>query len=284
MNYTFRIGVVLLLLSMPALFAQQPRAAAVKKPFQAQSPSTIAYTLENHAETVEITNVAYEVVGSGIPGRPRDERLVLRKSTHTKQVVDDIGIEASTTVEAWPLGTDLKQKALYSLTIPGVDPTSVNSDLLVISRSLEEVAWWSVYKLGSGQHLFDTYVPLVQFSTSRETQTLRYVGLEVPPDDTADVRLKAPNVVAVLTYASAERVIREVLITCDDRRRAQVLRSFADSTRTVAFDGRAIRVSISQNYPSPPATVTIDVQIAKDDLDAAHGQTPAGLHVTAWKR
>ena len=50
-------------------------------------------------------------------------------------------------------------------------------------RGLEEVAWWSVYRLGTGQHLFDTYVPVVSFSISREIMELRYVGLEVPPDD-----------------------------------------------------------------------------------------------------
>jgi hypothetical protein len=59
--------------------------------------------------------------------------------------------------------------------------------------------WWSVYKLGNGEHLFDTYTPIVQFSISRETQTLRYVGLEVPPHVVAAARLKSHNVVAALS-------------------------------------------------------------------------------------
>src|ERR1039457_6099956 len=91
-----------------------------------------------------------------------------------------------------------------------------------------------IYKLGSGQHLFDTYVPLLSFSISRETVTTRYVGLEVPPDDTGDMRLKQPNVVAVLTYASEDRLIREALVTCDDPKQAQLLRSYADTTRAVS--------------------------------------------------
>jgi len=53
--------------------------------------------------------------------------------------------------------------------------------------------------LGSGQHLFETYVPLLSFSISRETVTTRYVGFEAPGDDTNDTRLKQPNVVGVLT-------------------------------------------------------------------------------------
>jgi hypothetical protein len=274
----------MLCLITPALIAQQAPRAMGKKPYQAQSPSTFTYRLEDQSEVVEISNVAYEVVGQGIPGRPPNERLVLRKSTRTKHVIDDIGMEASTTVEAWPLGVDFKQKPVYSMTIDGVDPTTVNSDLFVVSRGLEETEWWSVYKLGSGAHLFDTYVPLVQFSISREVQTLRYVGLEVPPDDIQDARLKAPNVVAVVTYASAERVIREALVTCDDAKQAALLRSFADSSRTVSYAGRSLRIAISQNYPSQPETATIAIPVTKDDLELSRIQAPAAIHVTAWKR
>jgi hypothetical protein len=267
-----------LLLLAPTLFSQ-PR-----KPFQSQSPSSISFTVKNTEETVEITNVDFEVINSGIPGRPPNERLVLRKSTHSKYGVDDIGMDASTTVDAWPLGVDLKQKPLYSLTVAGIDPRVVNTDFLVVARGLEETEWWTVYKLGSGQRLFDTYVPLLQFSIARDTVTQRYAGLEVPEDDVADARLKAPNVVAVIIYASADRIIRELLVTCDDPKRAQLLRSFADSTRTMTFSPNNLRLSISQNYPSPPATVNVIVPIAKDDLDTARAQLPAGLHVTAWKR
>jgi hypothetical protein len=267
-----------MLLLLPAAYAQQA-------PFQAQSPSTIAYSVKDKIPTVEISNVAYEIVGQGIPGRPRDERLVLRKSLRTKQVIDEIGMEASTTIEAWPLGVDLKQKPLYSMTVEGVEAKTLNNEITSIARGLEEVEWWSIYKLGNGQRLFDTYTPLLQFSISRETQTLRYVGLEVPPDDVRDTRLKAPNVIAVLTYASAERVIREALITCDDAKQAQLLRSYADSERRVTREAPgAIRISIGQSFPSPANTISITIPVAKDDLDLARAQMPARIHVAAWKR
>jgi hypothetical protein len=261
------------------LFAQQQN-----RPFEQQSSSSIAYRRENRSDIVDIRNILYELVGTGIPGRPKDQRLVLRKTVRTKQVVDEIGMEATTTIEAWPLGVDLKEKPLYSMTASGADPVTVNNELLVVSRGLEEVAWWSAYKLGSGAHLFDTYVPLVQFSTTRDTQTLRYAGLEVPPDDTSDPRLKAPNVVAVLTYASGERVIREALVTSDDSKQAQLLRSYADASRAFEFSSGALKLSISQNYPSAPKPIVMTVPIARDDLDVARTQTPAGIHVTAWKR
>ena len=61
-----------------------------------------------------------------------------------------------------------------------VDAKTVDGALLVILRGLEDTQWWSVYKLGTGERLFDTYVPLLGFSIRRDIQTMRYVGLEVP--------------------------------------------------------------------------------------------------------
>ena len=276
-----------------ALLAQQ------KGPLKTQqSQSASSFTFGPNKEgypAVDITNASYEVVGQGVPGRPQSERLVLRKTTHTKQVVDEIGMQAATTVEAWPLGADLKQKPIYSLKVEGVDCKTVGMDLLTMLRGFEDVEWWSVYKLGSGQHLFDTYVPLVMFSISREIETMRYVGLEVPPDDVSDARLKDPRIVAVVTYASAERVIREALLTSDDPKQAVQLRSFADASRELAEverepasakgePARSLRLSVRQNYPSTPDTVTISIPILKDDLDLAHAQLPAHLHLAAWKR
>ncbi|HLJ44929.1 MAG TPA: hypothetical protein VKU01_02910 [Bryobacteraceae bacterium] len=248
----------------------------------------VTYAVKDGQENVEITNVEYEMTGAGIPGRPNNERLLLRKTTKTKQVVDEIGMEASTTVEAWPLGVDPKQKPLYSFKVEGLDCRNINNEILLVSRGLEETDWWSVYKLGNGAHLMDTYVPLVQFSISRETLTTRYVGLEVPEDNAADVRLRKPTIVAVLTYASPERVIREVLITADAANQAVQLRSFADATRTVSYvesgSSRTLKFSVSQNYPSRPDTISMSIPIVKDDLDTAHAVAPAGLHVTPWKR
>jgi hypothetical protein len=246
--------------------------AQTRQPFQSQSPSSVVSGLNKDGQqTVEITNVAYQVTG------PADKRLLLRITTRTKEVIDEVGMEASTTAEAWPLGVDLKQKPLYTLKTDGVDARTVDGALLVILRGLEDTQWWSIYKLGTGQRLFDTYVPLLGFSIRRDIQTLRYVGLEIGAK---------PNGVAKLTYASAEHVIREALITSDDAKQAQILRSFADVTRTatlVETPSQALRVSISQNYPSAPQTVTLTIPIVRDDLDLAHAQMPAHLHIATGK-
>jgi hypothetical protein len=162
--------------------------------------------------------------------------------------------------------------------VAGVDCKTVDGALLVVLRGLEDTEWWSVYKLGTGERLFDTYTPLLGFSIRRDIQTMRYVGLEVPAREDA---------VAVLTYASPERVLREALITSDDPKLAQMLRSFDDARRTVTLieaPVRALKVAISQNYPSAPATVTFTIPIVRDDLDLVHALMPAHLHLASFQR
>jgi hypothetical protein len=173
--------------------------------------------------------------------------------------------------------------------VDGEDPMIVQGELLQILRGLEEFSWWSLYKLGSGEHLLDTDVPLTSFSIARDTVTMRYAGLNVPPDDTKDARLKEPHVVAVVTYASGTKVIREGLITADDPKQAQLLRSYADCTHlleTVERDAvvHSLKVTIRQNFPSAPNPVILTIPLAADDLDLAHAQLPAKMHIAAWKR
>ena len=275
----------LVLAAAGAVFAQAP-----PKPYQAKSSSTFSYGSKDGSETVEITNFAYELAGDSIPGRPPNSRLALRTTTQSTQVIGDKGVEASVTMEAWPLGVDFQRKPLYSVKVAGVGAQTLDGALWVADRGVDpDVAWWSVYKLGTGEHLLDTYVDLLKFSISREEWKQRYVGLEVPPDDTRDARLKDPRVVTVLTYASAEKVIREVVVTCDDRKRAVELRSYADSTRTLVLTERApgqpaIRLSFSRNYPSTPNAASVSIPVVKDELDLTHAELPAGFHVAAFRR
>jgi hypothetical protein len=270
-----------LLMASSALFAQPA------KPLHAQASSTIDYTpTADGFGTIEIRNVSYEVV-TNVPGRAPADRLLLRKINRSKEVLGDIGMEANVSLEAWRLGDDLRQRSLYTLNVEGNEANTKDNALFVVSRGLEEVEWWSVYKLGNGQHLFDTYVPLESFSISRETVTTRYVGLEVPPDDTKDARLKQPNVIGVLTYASDSRVMHEILLTSDDRQQARLLRSFADVTRTLSVTlnpSPTIRISFTQDFPSSPNPLEVVIPVKGDDLDLKEAQLPAKLHAAVWKR
>jgi hypothetical protein len=246
--------------------------------FQATSPSTIKLA----GKTVETTNVTYDVVS--IDKKP----LLLRKTVSSKVVLDEPGTQANTKLEAWPLGASLTQKPLFSVQAGGTDGRVVDGTLFVIDRGLEEVEWWSVYELTGGRHLFDTYVPLVGFSVSREEVKRRYLGLEIPPDDAKDARLKQANVVGVVIYASAEGLKREALLTCDDPKQAQLLRSYADSTRALALTDEipphAFKIVISRNAPAAANPVLLTVPLSGDDLDLARAVLPKGLHLTRWKR
>ncbi len=268
------------------LSAQQPPpSAAGKAPLQAQTPSTFTYsTTKEGQKVIDIRNVRYGVSGQGVPGLPPDQRLLLRISTRNRQVLDEIGVRATVLLEAWPLGADPKQKPIYGTTITGTSAEITDDAVWVVSRGLEEKEWWTVLKLATTQRLFDTYVPLVHFSISRETLTERYVGLDVPPDDTRDTRLRDAHVIGVLEYASENELTHEALLTCDDVERARLLRSYADTSRTLTGALEGLTLSFSENYPSPPDTVTVTVPILNDDLDLAHAKLPAGLHLAAFKR
>ena len=280
-----------------AAWAQAP-LPPVGKPVSGQSSSTFSYEFKSDEQTITINNVTYDLVQPYVPGKKTD-LLVLRVTTKSKQVMGDIGMEGSVTVEAWPLGTDFGEKPRYSVTLDGTGVNTARNSVLVFDRTLEEVEWWSVHALVNGEHLFDTYVQPVEFSISRESDTPRFVGLEVPPDDTKDARLKDPHVVAVLSYASAERVVREALLTCEDPKRAEAYRSLADEERRVEYvegpvppaqgktqpePARAIKITWSQAFPSPPNPVSAQIPVAGDDLDLAHPKLPACMHAAAWKR
>jgi hypothetical protein len=263
-------------------------AQPAHQPFQARAASTAALSKVGDSEELDITNVTYEVTPDYVPGRPGTGRLLLRQTCTSKAILEEPEWGSTTVLEAWPLGASLSQKPIYTIKATGPGGRTVDGSLFVIERGTGEVEWWSVYQLGTGQHLFDAYVPLLGFSISRETLEMRYVGFEVPPDDAADARLKQPNVVGVITYASAEGKKHEALLTAADAKAAAELRSYSDATRTVSVvEGappKGIRVFISQNAPSPANRVSLTIPLAADDLDVEHAQLPAGLVLSRWKR
>jgi hypothetical protein len=290
-----------LMLAQTAETPKQPAQKAMSRAVRTQALSSVSSTqAADGSQLLEIRNVSYEVTGTDVPGLETDQRLLLRKTAHSKETMGEIGVDATILLEAWRFGDDLGQKPRYTISVPGTDGHTMDDAIFIVSRGLEEVDWWSVYRLGTGQHLFDTYVPLVSFSISKQILTTRYVGLDVPSDEISDTRLKQPNVVAVLTYASGERVLREALLTCDNADQAALLRSYSDTTRSVSMvesesvaatgksrpqePSRTLKLSFSQNYPSPSDTNQVLIPVQGDDLDLAHAQLPARMHVNPWHR
>ena len=185
----------------------------------AQSTSSLTVAGKQGEEAVVIRNITYELAA----------KTVLRKTEQTRQVLGDKGMEASTLIEAWPLGVDRKEKPKYSIKVNGVDARALNYDLLIVTRGLEDTQWWSLYRLADGKPLFDTYVRPVHIP-----DTLTYAGYDVPAD--GDPRLKNPKLVGVIHLAGAEGTPRRIEIHANDAKRAMVLRSFADVTPSLEFN------------------------------------------------
>jgi hypothetical protein len=99
------------------------------------------------------------------------------------------------------------------------------------------------------------------------------------------MRLKDPRVVGVLNYASAEKVIREVMITCEDPQRARLYRSYFDVARTMAVtENQRLQVTLRESYPGKNAALVFEIPITGDDLDVTHAKLPPGFRATIWKR
>jgi hypothetical protein len=61
------------------------------------------------------------------------------------------------TLKAWPPGVDVRQKPADENSMEGVGVRTAGNAVLVFDRGVEEVMWWSVYRLGGGRKLFDTH-------------------------------------------------------------------------------------------------------------------------------
>jgi hypothetical protein len=283
-------GIFVLLGSPPSGWCDSGNAAR-----SAQGTSSVVLHTQQGRTAIDITNVTFMTTGSYVPGRPPDERLLLRVTRTSREAIDEKGLDATVTVEAWPLGADPAEAPLYAVTLDGVDATVVDNAVIVFERGTEDVAWQSIHSLGTGAPLFDTFVPMLQLPPP-EAGAPRFVGLDVPPDDALDERLRDPKVVGVLAYASPERVIRRLLITCSDVERAAAFRSYWDTTRGLSSvrhlttpDMPAEKVLINwwptgQAMPNVPMSqiVTAVIPIVGDDLDIAHAQMPACTTLAPW--
>ena len=99
---------------------------------------------------------------------------MLCRTTRLKQILGDKGGDATV---AWRLGADLGQLPLYAITTEGTGVHATGNALLVFARGVEEVNWWSIYRLRDRRRLFNTYVPLLAFSITSMVQTARYAAL-----------------------------------------------------------------------------------------------------------
>jgi hypothetical protein len=214
-------------------------ALGVIGPLAAQ-PSSLAISGKQGEEAVVIHNVSYELAG----------RTVLRKTERTRQVVGDKGMEASTLVEAWPLGGDRNEKPKYTIKVEGVDARSLDNELLIVARGLEDTQWWALYRLTDGKPVFNTFVrPL------RIPDTNLFAGYDVPED--GDPRLKNQKLIGVIHLAGPEGTPRRIELHANDDTRARTLRSFADVTPSMEFDYAKKILILTIRNAEPDARIEI---------------------------
>lgn len=251
-------------------------------PLAAQTASSYAYHADGSEKTVEITNVAYQVTQIYTP---HQQWLVLRTTTRSKQILDDKGWESKIKLEAWPVGTDLRQKPLYALDVPGSEATLLGGELWQVMDGANDpdVPVWTLYRVATGQQVFQSFVaPLtmrVEISRTDQTFQDRYAGLYVPPDDVPDTRLRDKHVIGVIAYASSTGLLGEALLTCDDTRRAANLRSYGETERFLAFQETPAAIQLRFKPGS-----SIRIPISPNDMDLRGAVLPAGFHLSAWKR
>jgi hypothetical protein len=304
-----RSGTAVLAPAMLLLFftgSGWPSAAAQKciegpsRPFAADSSSKVSYGPKGF----EITNVRYSY--ENIPDRGRllscCDRYVLLRHTNWR-IGDDpdpsLPDKATATVEAWPIGVDPNTKPLYAIKAdfsPGAK--IVDGVLLVFQHGFRDYSDWSVYRLEDGRYLFKTSVEMFNFRVLSGAPSMadeRYVGFELPDENPPDPRLREPHVAGVLTYASADHVIREALLTSDDPDPVSKLDLVAGlqslsmiETLRPGNKGKdafqTIRLDFDMEEDVHSKRRHMLVPIKGDDLDLAHAKLPPGVHITKWAR
>ena len=214
-------------------------ALGVIGPLAAQ-PSSLAISGKQGEEAVVIHNVSYELAG----------KTVLRKTEHTRQVLGEKGVDASTRIEAWPLAGDRKQPPKYAIQVEGVDARAIDNELLIVTRGLVDETWWTVYRLADGKPLFNTFVQPVRIPDSN-----LYAGYDVPED--GDPRLKNPKLIGVIHLAGPEGTPRRIELHANDATRARTLRSFADVTPSMEFDYAKKILILTIRNAEPDARIEI---------------------------
>lgn len=214
-------------------------------------------------------NVGFRMAMVPVPGEPRPRRLLLRLEVTDSDVFASGPAEGRVRLDAWPLDgiEDVKKPALFTIVAPGRAATIEDDGTLVVERGSRR----SIYALASGTWLYDAEAAVSSFTLEGERR--RIIAVSSAEDD------MPAGAVAVVTYATSQKVLKRVLLTASDPTRARLLRSSVGLTRAVARLEDATRRTL--DLPLPAGTVRIPMN--GDDLDLARAQVPAGLALAELK-
>lgn len=278
--WTFLIGIAfagfVMLMSSPLLVAGIGVAAWAWKgtTFNALSGESVFGIREKDGRLDgRMVNVSFQTMHVAVPGDPRPRRMLLRLEVTNADVFASRPGEGRVRLDAWPLDgvEDVRKPALYTIVAPGRAATLADDGTLIVEHGARR----SVHSLAGGQWLYDW--ESVPASYAAEGDRRRIVALASVEED------MPPRAIAVLTLATAQTVLKRVMIVADDSTRARLLRSSVGMIRPVPRLDDVNRRTIDLSLPAG----LMRIPVVGDDLDLANAQIPAGLRLVelkAWGR
>ncbi|MGE3780910.1 MAG: hypothetical protein AB7F89_27225 [Pirellulaceae bacterium] len=261
-----------------ALLAAGPAAADVNVTGTADA-MTFTLTSQSHVLTGEIASP-----------RGRRERLLLNIATVTRETLGEKGIEGM--VEVAARVAERHMPLLYTLRLPG--RTAALGELGLLAIDLDDCCalHQSYHDPATGERLFETTVPTAALTLEGPTFRRRVAAFVAMMDGREDHRFWGDTAVGLITYAAADRTIRQIVVRADTATKARRLRSLDDERTTLAWvDGRTgapIVTAPGQASVQPILrlhfiTSDIEVKIPLKDDDLVPDKSPAGLTLLAQR-
>jgi hypothetical protein len=271
-----RLGRLRVRILAVALLAAGPAAADVNVTETADA-ITFTFTSQSHVLTGEIASP-----------RGRRERLLLNITTVTRETLGEKGIEG--TVEVAVRAAERHMPLLYTLRLPGRAAAPGELGLLAVDLDDCCALHQGYHDPATGERLFETTVPTAALTLEGPTFRRRVAAFVAMMDDREDHRLWGDTAVGLITYAAADRAIRQIVVMADTAAKARRLRSLDDERTTLAWvDGRTgvpIVTAPGRALVQPVLrlhfiTSDIEMTIPLKDDDLVPDKSPAGLTLSA---
>ena len=219
-----------------------------------------------------LVNVNFSPALVSMPGQPRPRRLLLRLEVVNADVFAGTEGQGRVRLDAWPLEdqSDIMAPPLYTIIAPGRTGRVEDDAVLVVENGSRR----SVYALNDGGWLYDSDGIEAGFTDGGRRRMIAAVaaGEEMPPGS-----------VAVVSYASPQRVMKRLLVLASDPTRARLLRTSVALIRPMVRDDELGRRWLDLTLPAG----IIRIPFLVNELDIEHASVPPGLalgEITPWRQ
>lgn len=262
----------------------------------AADPPTSAVSVTRQAQqvTVQIRNVTHALTGEIVSPRARRERLLLRLEASTTEVMGEKGIEGEVRATAWTLDAApaASPRPVFEIAEKGRDIRVDEEGLIAID--LDDCCSFerAYYSAHTGSALFQASAPSVWVEIGKEVRTHRVGAFRAATDDLLAAAKLSAQAVGIVTYAAADRVIRQIVIEAPDQGRARELRSIADEQFALSWIDAETGLPLPSDIAARQGTravlrllfvqakVDLRFPLANDDLRADAVAGGAGLTFT----